>query len=290
MSLKILSIGEVLWDSLPGGLFPGGAPFNVACHLHSLGNNVTMISRVGDDELGRQIIRRMDERKMDSKGIQVDPENATGIVNVALNTDGIPEYDIVQPSSWDYISAEPELLKLARTSDVLIYGSLAQRSQQSRQTIKSLSKMGMKNIFDINLRPPYIDKDIVRGALMEADIVKLNEDEIFQLAEWFFLPAEIKPAAIALSKQFACETICVTKGENGAVLWHQQNWYEHPGFKITPVDTVGSGDAFLAGLISGTLSGGDAASVLSRANAIGAYVATQNGATPPIDESRLPRS
>ena len=290
MSLKILSIGEVLWDSLPGGLFLGGAPFNVACHLHSLGNDVTMISRIGDDELGWQIVRRMDERKMDSKGIQVDPENATGIVNVTLNADGIPEYDIVQPSSWDYISADQALVKLAKMSDALIFGSLAQRSEQSRQTIKTLRRMGMKNIFDINLRPPYLDKDIVRESLLDAHIVKLNDEEILQLSEWFSLPSEIQQAAMTISTQFDCETVCVTKGENGAALWHQQKWLEHNGFKITPVDTVGAGDAFLAGLISGILSDGDTATVLSRANAIGAYVATQNGATPPIEASHLPGS
>ncbi len=288
MSVRILSIGEVLWDSLPGGLFPGGAPFNVACHLHSLGNNVTMISRVGDDELGRQIVRRMDERKMDSKSIQVDPDHATGIVNVTLSADGIPDYDIVQPSSWDFISADPELLKLAKMSQVLIFGSLAQRSEQSRQTIKTLRKLAKKNVFDINLRHPHTDKDIVRESLQDAHIIKLNDEEILQLAEWFSWPADIKQAAVALSVQFECETVCVTKGENGAALWHQQQWTEHPGFKITPIDTVGTGDAFLAGLISGILSGMEAELVLTRANAIGAYVATKNGATPPIDEANLP--
>lgn len=283
MTKQILCIGEILWDALPAGLFLGGAPFNVACHLHNLGEDVVMISRVGNDELGRQIFRRVKNKGMISEGIQTDYSHLTGVVNVELDENGVPAYEIVQPSAWDFIELDKSVEAKAKSANVFIFGSLAQRSEKSRNTIKTLLGYGMLNVFDINLRPPYIDKHIIEYALQKSHILKLNDAELIHLRDWFNLPNEMEPAVKALAEKFDCETICVTKGEKGAGLWRQNEWTEHPGYKIEPKDTVGAGDAFLAALVISILAGKDNESTLAFANDVGAYVATKDGATPKID-------
>lgn len=281
---KILCIGEILWDSLPGGLFLGGAPFNVACHLQMLGEDVFFASRIGDDELGNQIVRRLKQKNINPQWIQIDPEQKTGIVNVTLEQRYNPTYEIVAPVAWDFIVKSEQLMVLARNADALVFGSLAQRNPDSRQTIETLRRVCPYTVFDINLRPPYDTLEIVKISLQDAKLVKLNDHELLQLAEWFDFSTNLKEASIQLAQTFYCETVCVTKGADGAALWHRGNWCEHPGFKINVQDTVGSGDAFLAALISGILANNQKGDkILEFANAVGAWVATCEGATPALN-------
>lgn len=283
MSEKILSIGEILWDEFPRGEFLGGAPFNVACHLNMLSHTVTMASRIGNDQRGRRIIDNLRQRGMSTDFIQQDPAHNTGRVTVSLSEDHQPSYTIANPSAWDFIENNDDLTRAARHNTMLVFGSLAQRNPVSRKTIQSLLKLSRLTVFDINLRPPFVERDVIEASLHGSHILKLNEAELELLSDWFKLKGSIKKRVALLAKQFICPTICVTRGSAGAALHHLGVWSEHPGYAVKVKDTVGAGDAFLAAMLHGILEGFSNARILAYANAVGAYVAGQQGATPILD-------
>ena len=277
---EILCVGEVLWDALPAGLFLGGAPFNVACHLRAAGLGTTMVSRVGSDLLGEEALRRLARYGVGTDLMQVDPSLPTGFVRVTVDDADNPAYEIVEPAAWDAIAPSDALLRRARASRAVVFGSLAQRNAVTRGTIERLLETPALKAFDVNLRPPYDDRDIVGRSLARADVVKMNEGEMRRLAAWFGLPNELRPMAAALADTFGCQTVCITRGPDGAALWREGRWLEHPGFEVEVRDTVGAGDAFLAVLLSGLLAGAEDQALLRHANLIGAYVVTQFGAVP----------
>ncbi|HHE54912.1 MAG TPA: carbohydrate kinase [Caldithrix abyssi] len=287
MSHKILSVGEMLWDAFPEGLFLGGAPFNVACHLHTLGCHVKMLSRIGEDILGREIVDRMHQKKMDISLIQIDSTHDTGLVKVQLNEKGIPKFKIVQPSAWDFIELNKKLEHTLVDTDVLIFGTLAQRSAKTRSTIQQIRLKVKFNVYDVNLRPPFDDREIVLESLEGNWIVKLNDDELQVLSAWFDLPQRLKNAAEELQQKFQIGMLCITQGAHGAMLFDGKHWYEHAGYKIEVVDTVGSGDGFLAGFLFKLLSGAEPDECLDFANALGAFIATRPGATPEFSEQEI---
>jgi fructokinase len=171
MAAEILCVGEVLWDALPAGLFLGGAPFNVAGHLHALGVRVGVVSRVGDDRLGTEALERLARSGIATDLVQIDPALETGFVSVTLDDDGIPAYDIVEPAAWDHIALQDGLLERAASAAAIVFGSLAQRHVVSRATIERLCEVDVPKVFDVNLRPPYDDVAVVRHSLGHADIV-----------------------------------------------------------------------------------------------------------------------
>lgn len=285
-----MCIGEALWDSLPLGLFPGGAPFNVALHLHELRQHVAFVTRVGDDVLGHELIRRVQARDLPADYIQVDPELPTGFVQVTSTDPDAPEYDIREPAAWDAIELQQGLLEKADEAAALVFGSLAQRNATTRETIRTLLDTDAPGVFDVNLRPPYDSREVVECSLQKTAIVKLNEDELARLAEWFGIHGEGEDAMQELAERFGCRTVCVTKGARGAALLHEGTLYRHGGYRVETVDAVGAGDAFLAGLLIGLLApDGSPGATLEYANLLGAYVATQSGATPSIDRHALER-
>jgi fructokinase len=277
---EILCVGEVLWDALPAGLFLGGAPFNVACHLRAAGLAATMVSRVGTDTLGEEALRRLARYGVATDLVQIDPALPTGFVRVTVNNADDPEYEIVEPAAWDAIASSDALIRRAADARAVVFGSLAQRNAVSRGTIERLLETEALKVFDVNLRPPYDDRDVVRRSLARADVVKMNDEEMRRLAAWFDLPGDPPKMAAALAQTFACRAVCITRGPNGAVLWRKGRWIEHPGFEVEVRDTVGAGDAFLAVLLAGLLSGAEDQALLRHANMIGAYVVTQFGAVP----------
>lgn len=286
-SSEILCVGEVLWDALPEGLFLGGAPFNVACHLRAAGVPATMVSRVGDDRLGEEVVRRAERYGVGVDLIQVDPALPTGFVRVAVDDAGNPAYEILAPAAWDAIATTEALLDRAREARAIVFGSLAQRHATSRATIERLWQSPATMVLDVNLRPPYDDREIVRRSLQRADVVKLSVPELAQVAEWFGLRGDEREKVSALAERFECPVVCLTRGSGGAALWHDGAWTEHPGFEVEVRDTVGAGDAFLAVLLAGLLAGGSDTSLLQHANLIGAYVATQHGAVPAGQEAAV---
>jgi fructokinase len=284
---EILCVGELLWDALPAGLFLGGAPFNVAGHLHTLGVPVAMVSRVGIDRLGAEALERLARHGVGTELVQLDPVLPTGFVSVTVDDCGVPAYDIVAPAAWDAIELRDGLLDRAAGAAAVVFGSLAQRSGVSRETIERLCSVDVPKVFDVNLRPPYDDAEVVRRSLPRADVVKLNDYELDQMAEWFDLPAGLRDRTTALADRFGCRTICVTRGGAGAAMLHAGRWTEHPGFRVEVKDTVGAGDAFLAALLAGLLAGHDDEDTLRHANLLGAYVATQPGAIPAYEPASV---
>ncbi len=283
----ILCVGEVLWDSLPNGLFLGGAPFNVAYHLKSLGADATIVSCVGDDVLGRIGKQRIQERGFSVDLLQIESGAPTGLVNVSIDRAGSASFEIVAPAAWDSIKMTPSLREAAAKAGALVFGSLAQRSPVSRATIRELLRIEALKVFDVNLRPPFEDPEIVRKGLQRSQVVKVNEQEFERLRFWYDLPAGLSEGAAALAKIFGPRVICITRGARGAALWNDGRFSEHRGFSVPVKDTVGSGDAFLASLLKGLFEGVPDEVLLRRANAHGAYVATKDGATPALDREAL---
>ena len=278
---EILCVGEVLWDALPAGLFLGGVPFNVACHLRAAGVPAALVSRVGPDLLGEEVRRRLAWYGVNADLLQADPALPTGFVRVSLDEAGVATYEIVAPAAWDAIEATGALRARAAEARLIVFGSLAQRSAVTRATIEGLWDAGPPLAFDVSLRPPHDDREVVRRSLERADVVKLTEAELGRLAEWFRLKGEgIRERVEGLAGRFRCETVCVTRGPQGAALWRDGRWTEHPGYEVEVRDTVGSGDAFLAILLAGLLKGADDRALLRDASLMGAYVATQSGAVP----------
>ncbi|MGE5682496.1 MAG: carbohydrate kinase family protein, partial [Bacillota bacterium] len=262
---------------------------NVACHLHMLGESVTIISRIGKDNFGHEVLNSLREKNISTDYIQLDNKEKTGIVNVNLDNMGNAAFEIVEPAAWDFIELTDQLIKKVSASDLLIFGSLAQRNSSSRKTISTLRTLVPITVFDVNLRPPYDNPEIVEDSFTGTQIVKLNDDELRQISNWFGFPSDLREAAESISLKFGCTTICITRGENGASLWHNGKWTEHNGFRVSVKDTVGSGDAFLASMISGILTGLEDEKILTRANALGAFVASKDGATPGLDFNEINR-
>lgn len=277
---KVLCIGEVLWDSLPGGLFLGGAPLNVCYHLNQLGIAADMCSRVGDDRLGKEALRRIQNSDISTDYIQTDGEAETGFVKVKIGESGDPAYEIIEPAAWDFIEERPALADIARESWALVFGTLAQRQPGSRSAIRKLWDFDMKKILDINLRPPHIDRQVIRDSLEVADIIKLNEDELSRLMEWYSLDNHNRRAVEELAIDFQCSLICVTAGTRGAIMYQNGSWYSHEGYPARVKDSVGAGDAFLAALVYGIQAEKEGKELLRYANAAGSFVARKDGATP----------
>lgn len=287
MSRDVLCVGEILWDALPAGLFLGGAPFNVACHLTALGESVSFASRVGDDRLGAETLRRLPVLGVEPDLVQQDESLPTGFVEVSLDETGEPEYEIIEPVAWDALALTPEWRQQAEESEALVFGSLSQRSATSRQTIQRLCQDGVTKVFDVNLRPPFDHRDIVETSLCTADVVKMNGTELRRMTEWFDLSSPSKSALADLADSFDCSVVCVTKGKEGAWLWQDEQFSRHPGYAVAVEDTVGAGDAFLAAFLSGLLAGRAGEGLLDLANRLGAYVATHSGALPSYEVDTL---
>lgn len=284
MEQEILCVGEVLWDSLPIGLFLGGAPFNVGCHLHMMGQPVAIVSTVGDDVLGDEVLRRMEGRGMRTDLIRIDQERPTGFVKAELDSQGNATYDIVEPAAWDAIVFDDELAAQTAKAKAIVFGSLAQRKPTSRSTIRAICESSATKVFDVNLRPPYDDPQIVHESLKLADMVKLNQDELRLLATWFNLDSVSEQTTMReLVERYDLEAVCVTRGGRGAALLHEGRWAEHPGFVVPVQDTVGAGDAFLAALLLHLLNGSGDDVALLQANRVGGFVASRLGAVPDYD-------
>jgi len=281
---EVLCVGEVLWDSLPEGLFLGGAPFNVACHLRATGTPVSMVSRVGNDRLGDEVLRRAARYGVGTELIQVDDALPTGFVRVHVDERGNGSYEICEPVAWDALEATEPLLARAAQAKAIVFGTLAQRSAATRATIERLWTVGARRalmVCDVNLRAPYDDVEIVRASLRMADVVKLADAELVRLSAMFGWGAgDERELTRMLATSFDCGVVCVTRGSRGAALLHDGVLSEHPGFPAEVRDTVGAGDAFLAVLLAGLLAGSSDAELLQHANLMGAYVVTQFGALP----------
>lgn len=281
LNKKILCIGEVLWDRLPSGAKPGGALLNVAIHLNSLGKKVSLTSRIGNDLPGKELIAFMEYAGLGTEFIQVDKYLPTSEVLVSLDEKNNAIYEICESVAWDNLLINSDLKRESEDAGVLIYGSLASRNPVSRKTIMNLLESDGIKVMDVNFRRPYDSKEIVESLLNKADIVKMNDDELLEIARW---NGKSGLDNIVLAKWFALhynlQLVCLTRGSKGAMLCNNKIVVEHPGFIVNVVDTVGAGDAFLAGLVTALLDNKPYFNALEFACAIGAFVASKSGATP----------
>jgi fructokinase len=276
---NILCFGEILWDTFGTEKVAGGAPMNVARHLVQQGADVSFASRVGSDESGKALIGFLKAGDLYSELIQTDDELPTCEVTVRLDKQGSATYIIPKPCSWDNIQTEPALTEAAKKATAIVFGSLACRENITRDTLLNLlNETAALKIFDVNLRPPHYTLSDIETLAARADVVKMNEDEaVLLIGE---TDGGLREKIIEFQKKYHARTICVTRGENGAILWHDHQFYEHPGYKVNVVDTVGAGDAFLATFIAGLLNDINMTDLLKKACAVGAFVATKRGANP----------
>ncbi|MGI4737654.1 MAG: carbohydrate kinase family protein [Janthinobacterium lividum] len=289
---KVVCFGEVLWDILPTGQQPGGAPFNVAVHLHQLGQPVELISRVGDDELGRELTDFIESKGLATSYVQQGHSHLTGVVKANVDDANEVVYKIVQPVAWDYIQYDNALARLVEEADVLVYGSLVARQTGSRETLYRLLEHARFRVFDVNLRPPHYTKDVTKYLLSKAHLVKLNHHELVELMDWLgYGPvpdrADRAEAMRWLAERYQLQAVCVTCGADGAMLYTGGQLYRAPSLPVQVQDTIGSGDAFLAALLRGWLAGTEPEAMLSFACAAGALVATHQGATPAITAAEV---
>lgn len=276
----IASYGEILWDLFPSGAKPGGAPMNVAYHLQKLGLAPALITRIGSDQYGSDLKEVMTNAGLSTHYVQLDKTYATGLVRVLANEQADVVYDIVKPAAWDEIVTDHENLELATNADYFIYGSLSARSLQSRDTLFKLLHLAHTKVLDINLRAPHYDQFTIEYLISEATIFKLNVHELELVASWLgHYPTHTKRIE-ALYEKFKTPMIVVTMGSEGAMLYKEGQLYQHAGYAVTVADTVGSGDAFLAGLLSQIISGHSAQDALAFACAMGALIATKKGGCP----------
>jgi len=272
---------------MPEGLFPGGAPLNVARDLLRLGNNAVLVSRVGDDVLGDEIVRRLGREGMSTDLIQVDKELPTGLVDVNADAADNPSYVIRAPAAWDVLELNDDIIKAAAESQMLVYGTLACRGRKSRETIHRLIEAAGRKVYDVNLRPGLDSRRIVEELLRSADIVKLNSQELEVLRGWFSLSPGDASAAEQLARTFSCEVVCLSRGERGGGFWREGKWAFHPGFRVEVASSVGAGDAFLAGLIDSLCKGKSDQEAIETANLLGAFAATRIEAAPVFSRDDL---
>jgi fructokinase len=305
----VVGIGELLWDVLPDGMRLGGAPANFAVMAGRLGNHAAILSRIGRDDLGRQVISRLDPMPVETSYLQVDPMHETGHVTVTLAA-GEPHYTIHEPAAWDFFELSDEWLRLIERADAICFGTLAQRHQESQRTIQALvaeSSAACIRIFDVNLRAPYYSSEVLQESLELTTVVKMNESEVRLVLDLLDLSteddisapdlsqAEEKPrfaaafllaAAGRLLGEFpALQMVAITRGSRGSLLVTREEWNEHAGFPVKVADGIGAGDAFTAALAHYLLRGADLAELNEAGNRWGGWVASQAGAMPALPDS-----
>lgn len=291
MLSNVIGVGEVLWDLLPSGAQLGGAPTNFAWHAHQLGAKAQVVSRVGKDEFGDEIRRRLGKMDFPDRLVQRDPVHPTGTVTVAL-ANGLPEYTIHENVAWDNIAVTPAALEAVRKTDAVCFGSLAQRSPDSRRAIQTLvasARDDSLRIFDINLRQHYFDREVIESSLELANVFKLNDAELPVVAKLFGADGSVKEQIEFFVKRFGLRVVALTRGGQGSLLYRDGSWSEQDAIVVEVKDTIGAGDAFTAALCLGLLRGLETDRINAAANEVAAFVCSHAGATPDLPE-RLRRS
>lgn len=280
---KAVCFGEVLWDIFPGEQRRiGGAPFNVAYHLFKMGLDVEMISSVGDDDLGRELLNKIKNWQISTDHIQITKEHPTSTVIASVDENNDAHYEIVENVAWDFIETTRENQKVLSTADALVFGTLAARNEKSKDTLFQLLEISSYNVFDINLREPYYDIRIINELLHKTQLAKFNKAELRMVLD--FLKKEYKDEKDSiryLQDKFNIREIIVSKGSKGALYAHEDHFYLYPTIPVEVKDTVGSGDSFLAGFLSKRLQEESSAhEIMAQAVSLGAFITSQEGACP----------
>lgn len=279
-----VGLGELLWDLLPRGKQLGGAPANFAYITSLLGDEGIPASRIGDDDLGREAIQRLTQLGLPAAFVQKDTTHPTGTVKVEVDGAGQPCFEICESVAWDFLEWTPRWKELAERSDAVCFGSLGQRSPESRATIGSFVQAMPEDavrVFDVNLRQKFFTAEILSTSMKVATIVKLNHEELPRIMQMLGLEhAGEAASARLLVERYKLKLVCVTRGSAGSLLANAEECNAHAGFRVKVADTVGAGDAFTAAMVHEYLRGASLEQMNERANRVGAWVASQSGATP----------
>ncbi|MBG6236442.1 fructokinase [Pedobacter sp. CAN_A7] len=283
---SVVCFGEILWDNLPEGRRPGGAPMNVAYHLHRLGIDSQLISRVGQDTSGDALISFLNEMDLPVNRIQVDYLRETSVVeaNIDPETKEV-SYEILSPVAWDFISWKPEYAPLLDEAAAFVFGSLSGRNTVSRETLYKMLQYGSYHVFDVNLRAPHYEPNVIDDLLKRANLVKLNSSELLLIAGWYSKNCRKEEEAIdMLFNRFKMAEMVITKGSKGATYYTENYRYDYPAYPTRVADTIGSGDSFLAAFLAMKLSEQTVEATLDYAVAMGAFITAKPGACPPYSK------
>jgi fructokinase len=283
--MRVVSIGEILWDVIGEKEYLGGAPFNLCAHLAQLGHEVFFVSAVGCDERGRRTLERLKSLSIDTSYVLCTDVAATGISEVSLDQEGKATHCLPRPAAYDHVSliVEQRNALAKKKIDWICYGTLAQTQARPRALTRQLfnDNPRARRFFDVNLRPRNWSPELVEDLLAQATAVKLNDEEAVVLNEFLGWPAfSLEHFAGLAGERFKLEVVCITRGASGSALWRKGEYVEARGFKVAVADTVGSGDAFSAALLHGINLGWPLKEVGEFSNRVGALVASRPGATP----------
>ena len=285
----VAGIGEVLWDMLPSGRQPGGAPANFAYHAGLLGADASMVSMVGTDAPGDALVARLATQGLDTQYIGRDSDHPTGTVTVVLDGEGIPIYTIHENTAWDNLdlTAIPDIGTLATSCHAVCFGSLAQRSSRTRAAIAAFLDMTSPDclhVFDINLRQQYYSAEIIDSFLRYADVLKLNDSELPVVVSLLGIDCHGDEAIQELLDTYGLDLVALTRGAHGSRLVGAGMEEDHPGYAARIADTVGAGDAFTAALTAGLLRGMPLDVLNDAANRVAAFVCASDGAMPALPD------
>ncbi len=289
-NVNFVSYGEVLFDVFGEEKKIGGAPLNLASRIASFGFPTYIISAIGNDEDGKEIVNYVQENGLSTSGICTVEGQNTGLVQVFVNDRGSASYDITYPSAWDFVPLNETLKNIVKSADVFLFGSLVCRNEVSRNTLVELLKSNDKmfKVFDVNLRPPYYSVSLIQELAQYADFIKMNDEELLEITrDMGFQSDDLYEGMKFLSEKLNIENICVTRGKHGSILLWKGVFTDHYGYTVQVEDTVGAGDSFLASLITQLISGSDIEKALDFASAVGAIVAGSKGANPKISDEMI---
>jgi len=280
---KIICFGEILWDLLPEGKVLGGAPLNVLFHAQQNGMQGHMISGIGKDELGAEIKERCAQLDLSLELLQEYENYPTGVAAVSLDEKGSASYELVQPVAYDNILLDSSQEEVIASCDAFVFGSLANRNETTNHTLMTLLNSVKKNsnatiFFDVNLRAPHYDLLVISELMKFANVVKLNDEELEEISSFHKISGNEEEKMQSLIAIFGLRAIVCTLGGDGAIYVDEIQAARVPGKKINLVDTVGSGDAFLAAFISSYLQNEPIIQSLEKANNLGAFIASNRGA------------
>ena len=281
---NVIGLGEALWDVFPDAARFGGAPANFACHAAALGSEAWMVSAVGRDRLGDDAVASLAQKGVHTLMVQRN-DRPTGTVTVTLDAEGKAAYAFAQDPAWDHLAWNESLALLAGRCRAVCFGSLAQRAPETRGTIRRFLKAcspACVRVFDVNLRQEFFSREVIEASLALAEVLKLNDDEVKVLAAMLGLPADEEAFAAEVAARFGLDTVALTRGARGSLIWHRGAYDEREAPKVNVVDTVGAGDAFTAALVTGLLHEEDLAAIHRHASEVAAFVCTQAGATPEL--------
>lgn len=286
-SITAIGLGEILWDVLPDGRKLGGAPANFAYHVNALGGTGLPVSRIGDDDLGRETLAELAAHGVSTEHISIDPDHPTGTVNAAVDANGVATYTFPDNVAWDFLAFDDATMSLADRADAVCFGTLAQRSAPSRTAIRAFLEAAPNalKVYDINLRQDFHTTERIRKSLELADVLKINDEELAFIAPEFDLPADEREALEELAGRYHLDLAVLTRGGKGSLLLSPDSVSDQSGMPADVVDTIGAGDSFTAALVLGRLNGLSLDRINDYAASVAAEVCGRAGAMPTMPET-----